>query len=396
MLSRGPITSVEHARLIAEKRLPKAVFGFTNGGSSEGLTVEANRDGFREIELRPQVALTPVAQDISVDVFGRRLSFPVVCAPAGFIRILHPDGERGVAKAAQAVGTAVGISTMASQSIEEITRVADDVWYQLYTTGGPATTDRAIGRAQDAGCRVLIVTVDSAALVGPDRPRMRTGVPNHLDLATALQFAPEMVTRPRWLYHFLRGGLDLHLPNCQTANGQTLTIAQARRAIAENAPTWVDLRHIRERWTGPLLLKGILTAEDTRRAVDIGADGIIVSNHGGNSLDTVSATIRALPEVAAAADGSLEILLDGGIRRGVDIVKALAMGARAVLVGRAYVWGLAAGGQAGAQQVLEALRNETSATMAALGCAAISDLDRSRISLPSERRDSTGISSGTS
>ena len=387
MLSRGPLTSVEHARLLAQKRLPKSVFAFTYGGSSEGLTVEANRDGFREIELRPQVALTPRAQDISVELFGRRLAFPVVCAPAGFIRIVHPDGERGVARAAQALGTAVGISTMASQPIEEITRVADNVWYQLYTTGGWPTTERAIGRAEDAGCRVLLVTVDSAALVGPDRPYIRSGVPNHLDLASALHFAPEMVTKPRWLYHFLRGGLDLHMPNCQTADGQTLTIAQGRQAIAEFAPTWEDLKRIRERWTGSLVVKGILTAEDTHRAVDIGADGVVVSNHGGNSLDTVSATIRALPEVVAAANGSLEVLLDGGVRRGVDVVKALALGAKAVLVGRAYVWALAAGGQAGAQQILEVLKRETSATVAALGCAVISDLDRSRISLPSERQD---------
>ena len=383
MSKRVHIASVDHPRRIAKRRLPKSVYNFVEGGSEAGLSVAANVDGFREIGFRPRVAVDHEKRDLRVTVLGRELSLPVITSPAGFIRIVHPEGEIAVAKAAQSAGTAVAISTMSSRAIEEITAVADDVWYQVYMLGGRPATEMAVERAAAAGCRVLLVTVDVAAISRPDRPGRAT-IPNKVDLRTALSFAPEMVRKPRWLLNFLRGGLKLEVPNVVTSDGLTMSVAESSAEIAKYPPTWEDIAWIRERWKGPLVAKGIMTAEDTRRAIDAGVDGVVVSNHGGNSLDGAPATIRVLPEVVAAANGQLEVLLDGGVRRGSDVVKAVALGARAVLVGRPYIWGLAADGEQGARRILEVFRKGIDNTLALLGCSTLDEVDTSHISVPLE------------
>ena len=309
---------------------------------------------------------------------------PVITSPAGLIRIAHPDGELGVARAAEAAGTAVGISILASQPIEAITEVASDVWFQLYMIGGRDGSEIAIDRARRAGCRALIVTVDLASGTGgKDRPRGHSEVPVHIDLQTALKFAPEIALRPKWGYDFLRGGLRLEVPNAPTATpGQVMTVAEGGAALREHPPTWDDIAWIREQWDGPFVVKGIVSPDDARRAADMGVDAVSVSNHGGNALDGGPATIRALPEVVEAVDDRIEVFLDGGVRRGGDVVKAVALGARAVLIGRGYVWPLAVAGEQGVAQILNLFKRGISGTLALMACPSIQKVGREHLIMP--------------
>ncbi len=378
------LTSVAHARREAKRRLPKSVYWWTEAGTELRRTVRANRDGFKEIGLQGRVLDSHKPRGLATTVLGREISMPVITTPAGFIRIAHPDGELGVARAAEAAGTAAGIGILASYPIEEITAAASDVWFQLYMIGGREGSALAIERAKRAGCRVLIVTVDFAALSGAmDRPRGQPGVPDRVDLATALRYAPEMLTRPLWALNFLRAGLELTFPNAPPAGGEAvLTTGQAAAGIMAHPPTWDDIAWARRQWDGPLVVKGITAVEDARRAVAEGVDAISVSNHGGNSLDGSPATIRALPAIVEAVNGELEVFLDGGVRRGSDVVKALALGARAVLVGRPYIWALAAGGEAGVRQILEVYRQGIEGTLKLIGCPSVQELNPSHLRLP--------------
>jgi len=307
---------------------------------------------------------------------------PVITTPAGFIRVAHPDGELGVARAAEAAGTATGIGILASYPIETITATASDVWFQLYMIGGREGSAIAVERA---GCRVLVVTVDFAPISGAmDHPHGQAGVPDRVDLPTALRYAPEMITKPLWALNFLRAGLELKFPNSPPLDGNDdLSAGQVGAGImAYPPPPWDDIAWVRKQWDGPLVVKGITAVEDARRAIAEGADAISVSNHGGNSLDGSPATIRVLPSIVDAVNGEIEVLLDGGVRRGSDIVKALALGARAVLVGRPYIWALAAGGEESVRQILEVYRRGIDGTLTLLGCPSVQDLNMSYLRLP--------------
>ena len=352
------------------------MYWFIEGGTEADLTVRANEQAFDQIGFRPRVANDHLPKGLATTVLGRELAMPVITAPAGLIRIAHPDGELGVARAAEAAGIAVGVSILASHSIEAITDVASDVWFQLYMIGGRDGTEVAIDRARAAGCRVLMVTVDKAAATGgKDRPRVRSEVPSHIDLKTALRFAPEVLLRPRWGYNFLKGGLRLEVPNAPTVvPGEVMTVSEGGAALLEYPPTWDDIAWIREQWDGPFVVKGIVSPDDARHAADLGVDAVSVSNHGGNSLDGGPAAIDALPAIVEAVDDRIEVLLDGGIRRGGDVVKAVALGARAVLIGRGYVWPLAVSGEQGVHEILQLFRRGIDATLALLACPSIQDL----------------------
>jgi isopentenyl diphosphate isomerase/L-lactate dehydrogenase-like FMN-dependent dehydrogenase len=373
----------DDARRAARRRLPSSVFRYLEGGSEERLTIAANRDAFRSVAFHPRVGIAPTGIDTSVEVLGQRLALPVVVAPAGFVRLAHRDGELGVARAARRAGIAMAVSSLASRPVEAIAAAAGPArtWYQVYFAGGREVAARAIERARQAGCGALVVTVDMAAAASPERPLRGGRIPTRIDLATALRHGPGMLRRPAWLAGFLRDGLDLDVPNLVDASGRVLSVAEASASIAaERAPTWDDLAWIRRAWPGPLVVKGVLRGDDARRCVDLGADAVVVSNHGGNVLDGAVATLRALPEVVEATGGAVEVLLDGGVRRGVDVVRALALGARAVLVGRPYIWGLAAAGEAGVDQVLRLFQAGVARTLALLGCASVGELEPSLVS----------------
>jgi isopentenyl diphosphate isomerase/L-lactate dehydrogenase-like FMN-dependent dehydrogenase len=375
---RREFRSVDGAQLAAKKRLPKSVYEYVEGGTEGRLTVAANRNSFNEIEFLPRAGIVSDKVDLRTTILGCDLSMPVIVAPAGFIRLAHRDGELGAARAAGTVGTAIGISTLSSYPIEEIrSATSGPVFYQLYFAGGRQGAEIAIERAKDAGCEALIVTVDLAASAGRERSFKGGGIPTKIDLKNALLYAPEMVFRPSWLADFLRDGLSLDVPNVQVQKGgPPLSVAEASVSMRGSAPTWEDMGWIRNMWPGPIMVKGILSADDARKARDSGADAVGVSNHGGNALDSVPPALKVLPTVVDAVGSEVQVLMDGGIRRGSDVVKAMALGADAVLIGRSYIWGLAAGGEDGVAQVLRIMQDGIQRTLALLGCSTLEGLDR--------------------
>lgn len=378
------ILSAEHAHRAAKRKLPSSVYEMIEGGTEQENTRDANRAGFEEIGFRPRVFDAHVPRDLSTTIFGREIAMPVFPTPAGFLRMAHPAAELAVARAAAAYGVPMGLGILSSASVEEVTKVHDNVWFQLYMIGGREGSQVAIERAQAAGCAALFVTVDYASATGArERFNAMKGVPGRVDLRTALRYAPEMATRPEWAVKFLKGGLDLAFPNApRTPEGEVLTAAHAAMSIMTYPPTWDDLAWVRRTWRGPLIIKGITDPEDARKAVDIGADGISVSNHGGNGLDDGPATIRALPHIVDAVGGRIEILLDGGVRRGGDVVKAVALGARAVMFGRPYFWALASAGEQGVHQLLGVYKRGINGTLMNLGCPSVRALDPSYLRLP--------------
>lgn len=381
------ILNAEDAREAARRRLPRSVFRYFEGGTDDRLTVAANQRAFREVAFRPHVGRDVSTIDTSRTVLGSRLSFPIVPAPAGYIRLAHRDGERAVARAAGAAGTAVGLSTLSSWALEDVVAAGTaPVWFQLYLVGGRDSAESAMERARDSGCSVLVVTVDLAAAASPDRPLRGGRIPTRVGVGEAFRYAPEMLRRPAWLAGFLRDGLELDVPNVRDPGGRTLSVGEASARMARSpGVTWEDLAWIRGRWAGRLVVKGVLRADDAGRAADLGADAVVVSNHGGNALDGAVASLHALPEVVAAVPAHVEVLLDGGIRRGSDAVKALILGARAVLVGRPYIWGLAAAGEPGVARVLDLLHDGVRRTLAMLGCAGLDDLEPSLLAYSENR-----------
>jgi len=376
------LESVADARRRAKRHLPDSVYSFIEGGNEARITVRANVEAFEQIGFRPRVSSDQRATDTRTTVLGREISMPVITTPAGFIRIAHPGGELAVARAAARAGIATGVSILASTPIESITQVNPDTWFQLYLIGGRDSTAAAIERAHRAGVRVLVVTVDLAAGTGGSDTRRASMPPGRIDLASAVRHSPEMLTHPRWALNFLRGGLNLTAPNVPGVDGRTMSIAEGSAALRQHPPTWDDIRFIRELWHGPLVVKGIVTSEDARIAADLGVDAVSVSNHGGNGLDGAPATIRALPEVVAAVGDRIEVLMDGGVRRGGDVVKAVSLGARAVLIGRPYIWALAAGGEQGVDEILALFRKGIAGTMSLLDRRTIADLDETALILP--------------
>ena len=385
--------SVDDARRRARRALPRVVFDYVDGGADDEVTLRANRQAFEDVTFRPRGAVH-VKPDLRTTVVGTPVEFPVLCAPCGFVRVVHPDGEIAVARESAAAGTVSIVSTAAGTALEEVAegaRVdapADEVnrlWFQLYFMNGRTGAEILVERAERAGYGALVVTIDTA-IVGNRERDTRNGVvlPLQADVRMARQFAPQVLIRPAWLARFVRDGMRLDFPNSLRLGpgGTPLPKDQAPKAVLSRAPTWSDVEWIRTRWTGPLIVKGLVTGDDARRAVDAGADAVVVSNHGGRQLDGAPATLRALPEVVDAVGGDVEVLMDGGVRRGTDVVKAVALGARAVLIGRAYLYGLAVRGAAGVADVLRILRLDMDRTLRLLGCPSVKDLDRSWIDAP--------------
>lgn len=368
--------SIEEVRLIARQKLPGAVYHYIQGGKDAETTVTANEAAFGRVLFDAPACPKAIRPDCATTVLGRRIAIPLAIAPTGFIRIVHPDGELGAARAAAAAGVPIAISTWCGTPAAEVVAANPDTWFQLYMVNGRAGAEWCIDMARDAGCRVLVVTADIAGISPTDR--LARPLPETMSLKAALAFAPEAWSRPRWLWSLLRGGLAMPAPNApRRADGSLLRVQDAGRLLAATPTGWDDLAWFRRRWDGPILLKGVMRASDARRAIDLGLDGVIVSNHGGKVLDGVPSTISVLPEIADAVGARGEVLLDGGVRRGADIVRARALGARAVLIGRSYLWGLAAGGEAGVARILSLYRRSMAATVANLDRTGIDAVDRS-------------------
>jgi isopentenyl diphosphate isomerase/L-lactate dehydrogenase-like FMN-dependent dehydrogenase len=374
------VVNIEDLRSLALRRLPKVVFDYLDGGAEAEVTMHENRRAFDAVTFRPRHAVAVPYCDLRVRVLDFNLSFPALLAPVGYSRLMHPGGEVTAARAAGVAGTIYILSTISGHRLEDVKAASSGpVWYQLYLTGGREAAEAAIERARVAGFSALVVTIDTP-VAGMRERDFRNGTKELLsdNLMAKVRFLPQLLTRPAWLSSFLLDGGVPKLPNIVIPGRGSMSLIDASAALT-SAVTWEDLRWIRGIWPGPIIIKGVLTGDDARRTVDEGAAAVVVSNHGGRQLDGVPATLRALPEIVTAVNGRAEVLMDGGIRRGSDIIKAICLGARAVLVGRAYAYGLAAGGDAGVARALEILRADLERTLKLLGCTSISALDRSYV-----------------
>jgi isopentenyl diphosphate isomerase/L-lactate dehydrogenase-like FMN-dependent dehydrogenase len=388
-VNSSQVVSIPDLRPIARRRLPRVVFDYLDGGAEGEFTLRENCRAFEDVTFRPRHAVSVPACSLSVRVLDFDLSVPFILAPVGYSRLMHPEGEIGAARCAGAAGTAYILSTISGHRLENVKAASKGpVWYQLYLMGGRGAAEGSIARARAAGFSALVVTIDTA-VSGMRERDLRNGMKELMSGSafSKIPFLPQILTRPGWLLRFLLDGGVPDLPNVVIPGQGPMPMIDVAAALASSTVTWQDLRWIREAWSGPLIIKGVLTGEDARRAIDEGASAIVVSNHGGRQLDCVPASLEVLPEIVAAVNGQVEVLMDGGVRRGTDVVKAICLGARAVLIGRAYAYGLAAGGPEGVARAIEILRGEVERALKLLGCPSVSALDRSYLNVPIGRRE---------
>jgi pre-mycofactocin synthase len=374
--------SVNEAQRRARKRLPEPVYSALIAGSEAGVTVQNNVKAFSEIGLRPRTVGQTRGHELATSVMGVDITMPVMISPTG-VQAVHPDGEVAVARAAHNRGTAMGLSSFASKPVEEVVNANPDTFFQMYWTGSRDDMLSRLERARRAGAKGLILTTDWSFSVGRDWGSPE--IPEKVDLKAAIRLAPSVATRPAWLLSFLTGGgvPDLTVPNLVAPGEPGPTFFGAYGEWMQTPPpTWKDISWIIGEWDGPVMVKGVTGIDEARRAVQAGATAISVSNHGGNNLDGAPAPIRLLAGIAEAVGDEVEVLLDGGIRRGSDVVKALSLGARAVMIGRAYLWGLAANGTVGVENVLDLLRGGIVSTLTGLGVQSIHDLGPEHLVVP--------------
>ncbi|HYT68494.1 MAG TPA: alpha-hydroxy acid oxidase [Vicinamibacterales bacterium] len=378
--------NIEDLRRAAMRRLPRSVFDYIDGGADGEVTLRENVRAFQDIAFRPRCAVETPPPDLKTTVLGTPIALPIILAPVGSSRMFWPRGEEIAAAVAGSVGTIYSLSTLSGCRLEDVKKATKGpAWYQLYLCGGRDVAAKTVQRAKDEGYSALILTIDTAVAGFRERD-VRNGAKELLTRRPwpMLPYVWQFLARPRWLVGFFSDGGLMKFPNVMLADGP-MPYADVGMALEQSTVIWSDLKWIREIWKGPIVIKGVHTGEDARRAVDEGADAIVVSNHGGRQLDGVHATIRVLPEVLEAVHGRVEVLVDGGIRRGGDVVKALCLGARAVLVGRAYAYGLGAAGGAGVSCAIEMLRADVIRTMKLLGVRSIADLNRSYVDVSWER-----------
>ncbi|HWD95686.1 MAG TPA: pre-mycofactocin synthase MftD [Acidimicrobiales bacterium] len=376
--------TVAIAQRRAEKRLPSSVYGALVAGSEKGLSSNDNLASFDELGFAPHVAGLSNERSMATTIMGQSVSMPVVISPTG-VQAVHPDGEVAVARAAANRGVAMGLSSFASRSIEEACGACDQVLFQMYWSGDRDTMIQRLDRAKSAGAKGIILTLDWSFANGRDWGS--PWIPERVDLHAMLKLAPDVLARPRWLWSFAKTGHlpDLTTPNMAAPGEQPPTFFGAYYEWMQSSlPSWEDVGWLRSQWDGPFMVKGVSRVDDAKRVVDLGASALSVSNHGGNNLDGTPAPLRALPAVVDAVGDQIEVLLDGGVRRGSDVVKALALGANAVMIGRAYLWGLAVAGQSGVENVLDILRGGIDSALLGLGKSSIDELDRTDVIAPAD------------
>jgi len=364
MRRRLEFESYEQVRDRARRVMPPVLFEDMLHGTGRSVTARANETAFDQVELVPRAAVGWPERSLSATVLGAEVSMPVLVSPVGALRLVHPEGAPGAVAAAGKAGTVAGVSMMAGHGPAEVApRASGPVWQQVYLSHGYDRCAQVIGQAKRYGFQAVAVTVDC-----PVSPKKPVGL--KVSASAALKFGPQLVRRPGWTARFLRDGASLAAANA--ALGPRL----------KQTALWSDMGWLKEQWEGPLVVKGIVTAADARRAVDSGADAIVVSNHGGMSLDGAPATLSVLPGIVAEVGREVEVYLDGGVREGSDVLRALAMGARAVMIGRPMLFGLAVGGSAGVAGVLEMFRHQLEVALAMVGARAVQDLDATFVRTP--------------
>jgi isopentenyl diphosphate isomerase/L-lactate dehydrogenase-like FMN-dependent dehydrogenase len=376
------VVNIADLRRLAKRRLPPIVFDYIDGGADDEVTLRGNARAFDDLTFRPRCAVPTPGLDIRTTVMGATFDLPFILAPVGSSRMFYPHGEELAAHAAGAAGTGYILSTLSGTNMEEVrAATSGTAWYQVYLCGGREISTAMLHRAKKAGFTALVVTIDTA-VSGMREKDLRNGTKELLGRGPSMiPYLPQMIAKPGWLAGFLSDGGLMKFPNVMLPGGP-MPYADVGKTLEQSMVCWDDLTWIRELWQGPIMVKGVHTADDARRAVDAGATALVVSNHGGRQLDGVAPSIRVLPEVVAAVRGQIEVLVDGGIRRGSDIVKAMCLGAQAVLIGRAYAYGLAAAGEAGVARAIEILRADVIRTMKLLGCESVKALDRSYLDVP--------------
>src|SRR5438477_3343633 len=376
----GTVVNIADLRNAAKKRLPRVVFDYIDGGADAEWTMRENARVFDDVMFRPRSAVATPNVDLRTTVLGTTIDLPLLLAPVGSARLFYPRGEEVAARAAGDAGTIYTLSTLSGCTVRDVKAATrGPVWYQLYLVGGRDVASGAIERARSCGCSALVVTVDTP-VAGMRERDVRNGV---RELVSGAPFAMfpyvfQFLARPRWFAAYLRDGGLMSFPNIVLKDGP-MPYADVGAALEQSMVSWDDFKWIREAWQGPIVVKGVHTADDARHAIDHGAAAVVVSNHGGRQLDGVAPTLRVLPEVIAATRDQAEVLLDGGIRKGSDVVKAVCVGARAVLIGRAYAYGLGAAGASGVARAIDILRTGIIRTLKLLGCASVADLDRSYV-----------------
>lgn len=367
--------SILDLRAVAKKRLPGGVFDYIDGGAEDELTLERNSAAYRRFEFRPRVLRDMSEIDSTTTLLRRSLPYPLVLAPTGFTRIADPEGELAVARAAARAGLPYTLSTLSTRSIEEVASASDGPkWFQVYVWRDRGLVKEMVERAASSGYEALCITVDLAVLGRRERD-VRRGftLPPKIGLDTIFNALGHL----GWTWNFLRSEpiMFANVTGSHVTDGtDAIALAQYVNSQLDPSLSWRDLEWFREIWDGPIVIKGIQTVEDARLAADSGVQAIALSNHGGRQLDGSPATLELVPKVAEAVGDQLEIICDGGVRRGSDIVKAVALGATACMAGRAYLYGLGAGGERGVDMVLDLLGAEVRRTMALTGCATIDDL----------------------
>lgn len=367
--------NIEDLRRMARRRLPQGVFDYIDGGAEDELTMAANSAAYRRLAFSPRVLRDVSEVDISSTLLGRTLSYPLVLAPTGFTRIADPEGELAVARAAKRAGLPYALSTLGTRSIEEVAAVGSDrLWFQVYTWKDRDLVADLVKRAAAANYEAICLTVDTAVLGRRERD-VRRGftLPPKVGLSTIV----DGILHPGWAWKFLTSEPIIFANVAGTSVGDgtdAISLAEYVGSQFDPGLSWDDVDWLREHWDGPIVVKGIQSVQDAIIAADRGVEAIAISNHGGRQLDSAPATLDLLPDIAAAVGGRTEIICDGGVRRGSDIVKAIALGANAVMTGRPYLYGLGAAGEAGVDQVLGNFASETQRTMALIGCTSVPDL----------------------
>src|SRR3954452_14763524 len=378
------VLNIEDLRRRAKRRLPRVVFDYIDGGAEDESTLRGNCRAFEALTLRPRCAVATPVCNLHTTVLGTSVSMPLILAPVGSCRLMFPRGEEAAGTAAGKAEIIYTLSTLSGCRLEDVVAASGGpVWYQLYLVGGRDCALGGIKRARKAGFSALVVTIDTP-IAGFRERDLRNGAKELLSgkLGSMLPFLNQLLVRPCWLTALLADGGLMKFENVVIPGKGPMLYADVTAALEQSVVTWDDLKWIGQAWNGPIVIKGIHTAEDARRAVEIGAEALVVSNHGGRQLDGVAPTLRVLPEVVSVVGGRIEVLLDGGVRRGSDIVKALCLGARAIMAGRAYAYGLGAAGGAGVSRAIDILRADLVRTLKLLGCASVADLDGTYVDVP--------------
>ncbi|WP_413293941.1 alpha-hydroxy acid oxidase [Prochlorococcus sp. MIT 0603] len=382
-VSSPAVVNISDLRLLAKKRLPRMVFDYIDSGADREQTLDENCTAFNEILFRPRCAVATPTTDLGISVLDQKFQLPFLLAPVGSSRLFYPKGEIVASREAGVAGTGYTLSTLSGCRLEEVKQATScPAWYQLYLLGGRDVALKTIERAKSAGFSAIVVTIDTP-VSGLRERDLRNGTKELLSRNPVKMFPylAQILVKPCWMTQWLSDGGLMSFPNVELDSGP-MGYTEIGPALEASVVTWEDLKWIKEAWQGKIVVKGVHIGDDAKKAIDLGVDAVVVSNHGARQLDSVAPTIRVLPEFVKAVNGKIDVLLDGGIRRGSDVVKALCLGANGVLIGRAYAYGLGAAGGPGVARAIEILKTDVLRTMKLLGCSSVNDLNQSYITIP--------------